>query len=290
MSSKSEKTIINTVDEDGKKLHLTIKMPGHKVLQEAQMVYNVELTSLIKQSVSGNKQLFSKQQLERHLNELGVWTEVDAKRFLQLQIELRESELKLKQGGIPVSEAKIIALTMKAKRAVLLVLYGQRSQFDAITMEAIADNHKFKFLLTKCIVVEETNVPLFTSINDYETKQNEKSAIDAATTLAGLIYGYDENTEAKLVENQWLEQFEFADNKGRLVDDNKRLIDSEGKLINEDGRFVDEKGSLVDNIGRPIDEDGNFVVKKTKPFTDDNGNPITKTTKKRKSVKSKVKK
>lgn len=290
MNSKSEGTIVNTVDKDGKKLQLTIQMPGHKILQEAQMVYNVELTSLIKQSVSGNKQLFSKQQLERHLYDLGVWTETDAKKFLQLQIELRESELKLKQGGIPISEAKTIALTMKAKRAVLLVLYNQRSQFDAITMEALADNHKFKFLLTKCVLLGETDVPFFVSINDYDTRQNDQSAIDVATIFAGLMYGYDENTEAKLVENQWLEQFEFADDKGRLVDNKKRLIDSEGRLINEDGRFIDEKGNLVDNLGRPIDEDGNFVVKKTKPFTDDEGKPVTKATKKRKIVKSKVKK
>ncbi len=248
------------------------------------------MTSLIKQSVTGDKQLFSKQQLEKHLHKLGVWTEDDAKRFLRLQVELRESELKLRQGGIPVSEARSIAMTMRAKRAVLLVLYGQRSQFDAITMEALADNHKFKFLITKCVMLGETDVPFFTCINDYEARQNDQSANDAATALAGLMYGYDESTESNLVENKWLEEFEFADGKGRLVDNKKRLVDTEGRLINEDGRFVDEKGSLVDNLGRPIDEDGNFVVKKTKPFTDDDGKPVTKATKKRKVTKSKSKK
>lgn len=290
MSNKGERIVVDTVDGDGKELQLTVQMPGYKTLQEAQMIYNIELTSLIKQSVSGDKQLFSKQQLERHLHDLGVWTEDDAKRFLKLQIEIRESELKLKQGGIPVSRAKIIALTMKAKRAILLVLYNQRSQFDAITMEALADNHKFKFLITKCVMLGKTDVMFFTCINDYEARQNDQSSNDAATALAGMMYGYDENTESKLVENQWLKQFEFADNRGRLVDDKKRLIDSGGRLINEDGRFVDEKGNLVDNLGRPIDENGDFVVKKTKPFTDDNGNPIIKTIKKRKSAKNKVKK
>jgi hypothetical protein len=287
MNSKDKRVSVNTFDENGEALQLTIQKPGHKVLQEAQMVYNVELTSLIKQSVSGEKQLFSKQQLERHLHELGVWTEDDAKKFLRLQVELRESELKLKQGGIPVSEARVIALEMRAKRAILLVLYGQRSQFDAITMEALSDNHKFKFLITKCIMFGETDTPFFTSISDYEARQNEQAAVDAATAFAGLMYGYDETTESKLVENQWLEQFEFADNKGRLVDSKKRLIDAEGRLINEDGRFVDEKGNLVDNLGRPIDEEGNFVVKKTKPFTDGDGKPVTK---KRKNMKSKAKK
>ena len=290
MNSKNETVTVNTIDEGGETLQLTIKRPGHKTLQEAEMIYNVKLTSLIKQSVSGEKQLFSKQQLERHLHELGVWTEDDAKKFLRLQVELRESELKLKQGGIPITEAKSIAMIMRAKRAVLLVLYGQRSQFDAITMEALSDNHKFKFLLIKCVMLEGTDVPFFTCISDYEARQNSQSVVDVATAFAGMMYGYDENTEAKLIENQWLEEFEFADDKGRLVDNKKRLVDTEGRLINEDGRFVDDKGSLVDNLGRPIDEDGNFVVKKTKPFTDDEGKPVTKTVKKRRSVKSKAKK
>jgi len=290
MSSKNRTMTVDTLDEGGEKLQLTIRTPGYKTLQDAEMVYNVKLTSLIKQSVSGEKQLFSKQQLERHLHELGAWTEDDAKKFLRLQVELRESELKLKQGGIPITEAKSIAMIMRAKRTILMALYGQRSQFDAITMEALADNHKFKFLLTKCVVLEGTDAPFFTCISDYEARQNSQAAIDIATTFAGMMYGYDENTEAKLIENQWLEEFEFADGQGRLVDSKKRLVDTEGRLINEDGRFVDEKGSLVDNLGRPIDEEGNFVVKKTKPFTDGEGKPVTKATKKRKSVKNKAKK
>ncbi len=289
VDNKEKNTIIKTVDENGKRLELVILTPGHKVLQDAQMVYNVELTSMIKQSVSGGDKLLSRQQLEQHLGELGIWTEKDAKQFLRLQLELRESELKLKQGGIKISEAKTIALGMKSKRALLLILYGRRSQFDAITMESIADNRKFKFLITKCVVMSKDNMPFFINIEDYELRQNETSAVDAATILAGQIYGYDKQMESNLTENKWLQQFNFADKQGRLIDENNRLIDTNGNLVNGDGRFVDKEGSLVDNQGRPVDENGDFVVNETKPFTDDSGKPLKIDTKKRKGKKQKQK-
>lgn len=277
--------IIETVDKDNKKLKLVLKPLGHKILQEAQMVYNVKLTSLIKQSVSEDAKLLSRQQLEQHIADLGIWTEDDAKQFLKLQLELRSLELVLKTGGIKISEAKNIALKMKMKRAILLVLYNRHTQFDGITMESIADNEKFKFLITKCIMFAENDVPFFINIQDYEERQDEQASVDAATTLASQLYGYDQHAENSLVENQWLKQFEFADNQGRLINKNDKLIDIEGRLINEDGRFVDEQGNLVDNKGRPVDESGNFIVD-TKPFLDDEtGKPIVLKQKKKKSKK-----
>ncbi len=275
MDNTNSKQTIETVDKNGKKLKLYLRPLGHKILQEAQMVYNIHLTSLIKRSVAKNCQLLSRQQLEQHLSDLCIWTENDARKFLQLQLELRALELKLKQGGIKVAEAKKIALEMKMKRAVLLVLYNRRSQFDGITMESIADNQKFKFLLTQCVMISDSNTPFFLNIKDYDEKQNEQASVDAASVLAGKLYGYDENTEANLVENQWLQQFKFADGQGRLVNEDNQLIDLDGNLIDEDGRFIDKHGDFVDNQGRRVDENGDFVIE-TKPFLDDDtGKPLT---------------
>jgi len=284
MSNQKKGITILTVDTDGKKLELTAKPLGYKVLQEAQMVYNVELTSLIKRSVLEDAQLLSRQQLEQYLDNLGLWTEDDNRQFLHLQLELRSLELQLKEGGIKVSEAKKIALEMKTKRAVLLVLYNRRAQFDGITMESIADNKKFKFLIVNCIVVAENGTPFFASVDDYEARQNEQAAVDAATVLAGQLYGYDEDTEANLIENKWLKEFNFADKQGRLVNKDNKLVDMDGHLIDKDGRFVDKQGKFVDDRGRPVDESGNFVVK-TKPFIDDKtGKPLVSKKRKRKVV------
>jgi len=274
MESNKENIAITTTDVDGNKLELTIIQPGYKVLQDAQMAYNVKITSLIRQSASGGEKLLSRQQLEKHLADLGIWTTEDAQQFLKLQLDLRESELKLQNGGIKISDAKSIALRMKVQRIALLALYQRRSQFDPITMESIAENHKFKFLLTKCIVYSESKVPFFASIDDYDNRQYEQASIDAAAALAGEIYGYDKQTEANLVENKWLAQFKFADDSGRLINENGHLIDVDGRLINEDGRFVDDEGNFVDDKGRRIDDNGNFVVNDTKPFLDENGNPV----------------
>jgi len=274
MDNQTKRTIIETVDKNGKKLKLLIRPLGHKILQEAQMIYNIELTSLIRQSISEDARLLSRQQLEQYLSDLNIWTEKDGKQFLQLQLELRSSELQLKKGGIKVSEAKKIALDMKTKRAILLILYNHRAQFDGITMESMAENKKFKFFIIKCILVAENNTPFFTNIDDYEERQNEQASVDAATALAGQLYGYDQDTEINLIENQWLKQFEFADNQGRLIDKNNRLIDMDGHLIDKDGRFVNEQGKFVDDKGRLVDKNGNFIIE-TKPFIDDNtGKPL----------------
>lgn len=289
MKAKRKSTIVDTMDESGKKLKLVLQPLGHKVLQDAQMVYNVQLTLLIKKSATKGSELLSRQQLEQHLENLDIWTEADGRQFLQLQLELRSLELKLKTGGIKVAEARKIALDMKTKRAIMLILYNRRSQFDGITMESIAENKKFQFLLTKCLVTANDNMPFFLNVNDYEARQNEQAALDAATTLATRMYGYEDTTEGDLVENKWLKQFSFADDKGRLIDDKGRLVDINNHLINEDGRLVNESGDFIDNQGRRVDEDGEFVVV-TKPFLDDEtGNPIgveTKTTKKRKKRKT----
>jgi hypothetical protein len=156
-------------------------------------------------------------------------------------------------------------------------------------MESIADNQKFKFLLTKCVMIKESGIPMFSDVDDYESKQNTTFAIDAATALAGQIYGYDKQMEINLVENKWLNKFNFSDNQGRLVDEDGRLINVNGDLVNEDGRFVDDQGNLVDNQGRPVDENGDFVVSEIKPFTDDDGKAIVTNTKKKQCVKRKGK-
>lgn len=281
------KRIIINADKNNKNLRLAIQMPGHKILQEAQMIYNIKITELINQGVSGNGRLLSRQQLEQHLNDLGIWTDKEAKKFIQLQLELRSLELKLKQGGIKVSEGKRIALELKIKRAILLSLYHQREQFDSITMESIAENEKFKFLITKCVVLADENIPLFTSVKDYEEKQNQQFAIDAATALAELIHGYDKSQEINLIENQWLRQFKFADDQGRLINNKNQLVDVNGRLIDEDGHFIDENGNLIDDHGRKVDSNGEFIVT-TKPFIDDeSGESVILNTKKNKKKKRK---
>ena len=275
MSSENN-IVVKTSDKDGNDIELFIRTPGHKVLQEAQMVYNVKLTALIRQSIVDGSQLFSKEQLEQHLQELGIWTDKDVRKFLELQIEIRSSELKLKEGGIKVSEAKKIAIRMKVQRATLLSLYNRRSQFDGITMESMADNHRFNFLITKCVIHKKEDVPFFSNIQDYEKRQNEQCSVDAATALAAHLYGCSSDMEANLTENKWLKEFKFADDQGRLINDNGDLINQNGDLVDENGRFVDKDGNFVDNQGRRIDEDGNFIVEKPKPFIDDMGKSLNK--------------
>lgn len=290
MSNSIETTVVDTTNKDGGKLRLVVRVPGHKILQDAQMVYSVELTALMKKSVADGSQLFSKQQLDTYLNNLGIWTEDDAKAFLRLQFEIRALEYELRKGGLTVSGGKNIAIAIRIKRKIMMGLYGKRSQFDAITMESMADNKKFKFLMARCVTVQIDNKPFFANIDDYDLRQGEQAAVDTATVLAGMLYGYDRQSEANLVENKWLTDFKFADDSGRLIDDKGRLVNEDGSLIDENGRFVDESGNFIDNQGRRVDENGDFVVE-ADPFIDDTtGEPLVKPQKKRTQKTKKSKK
>jgi len=294
MEQKPKRIEIETKDVDGKDLKLFIVLPGYKTLQDSQMVYSAELSKLIRESATTNSSLLSRKQLDEHLAKLGIWTNEDATKFMKMQLELRSMELKLRQGGIKLSEARKLAITMRIKRAQMLELYQQKLEFDSITMESIAENKKFDFLVSRSVFRDDNKQLFFTNVSDYYARQEEQAAVDCASALATAFYGYDKDKEQSLVENKWLKEHSFADDMSRLVNDKGQLIDEEGRLIDDNGRFINEDGKFVDHFGRLVDENAEFIIENPKPFVDDmNKNKKTQkkeTTKRKKKKKSTNKK
>lgn len=256
-----------TVPVDGQPKIFEIKALSVSDQREAQKIYNQTFSDAVK---SGS---IVRARLDDLLTEQGLWDEVKDNRFKQIQKELLDSEKKLSKGGISLKQAKSVAIEMKKLRDELRELISVKTNLDSHTAEGQADNARFNYLVSVCVVYKDTKKPYFKDYEDYLNRASELVALLGAQKLASIMYGLDSDFEKKLPENKFLikyklvnDNLQYVDDKGRLTDEKGRLIDANGRFINEDGKFVDAEGNL-------INEEGDYVVEFS-PFLDDNGKPI----------------
>jgi hypothetical protein len=257
---------IKSKDSDGKSVTMYVLRPTNDDQRKAQLVGN----RTFKEALTSGAML--KSQLMTHMREQGLWDDDKQKRSDEFEKTIKEGLLKLKKGGIPLSEAKEVAINVRAARIARTLLETQFRELDEFTVESQVDNAKFDFLLVRCVKDKKGN-QIFENVEDYHNKQEEPYAAEAANSFANLFYGLDPNWEADLPENKFLLKYKLVDENLRLVDSDGHYVTSDGKLLNEDFQYVDKDGNLVDEDGNRIDEDGLPLVEFS-PFLDDNGNPI----------------
>ena len=129
------------------------------------------------------------------------------------------------------------------------------------------------YLVSACLVYNDTKQPYFASMEEYLNRSSEEVAILGAQHLANMIYNLDNDYEHNLPENKFLKKYKFVDSNLRLIDKQGRFIDVDGRLVDENGRYIDEKGNFIDKFGNLVDEEGEYIVE-SKPFLDDDGNPV----------------
>jgi hypothetical protein len=256
-----------TAQINDKDVNFIVRSPSINDQKEASKVYNQTFSDAIKAKA------IIRAKIDELLKEQGLWDDDKQDKFTDLQSQILERERKLAKGGIPLSQAKSIALEMRDLRAKVRELIGVKTNLDNLTAEGQADNARFNYLVSACTVYKDNNQPYFSSMEDYLTRSTDIVAIKGAQTLANMIYGLDNDYESNLPENKFLKQFKFIDSKLRLINKEGKLVDEEGRLVDEFGRFIDSDGKYVDKFGNRIDEDGKYIVE-TQPFLDDDGNPI----------------
>ena len=246
MNSRSFKVMV-----DGKEKDVSVRSPSLQDQREGQKVYNQAFTDAIKsKSVVRAK-------MEDVLTEQGLWDNQKQARLAELQQELLESERRLAQGGISLKEAKDIAMKMKETRDEIRELIGSRSSLDNHSAEGQADNAKFNYLVSACVVYNDTKQPVFKNMEEYLNRATESVAIQGAQNLANMLYGLDSDYENNLPENKFLKKYKFIDEKLRLINKQGKLVDEDGRLIDDNGRFINDGGEFVDKFGNRVDLDGN---------------------------------
>jgi len=262
MKTKTFKVVL-----DGTEKEMLVRSPSLQDQREAQKVYNQAFTDAIKsKSVVRAK-------LDDLLQDQGLWNDEKQAKFSALQKELLDGEKRLAKGGFSLNEAKDLAIKMKGVREEIRSLISVRTSLDNHSAEGQADNARFNYLVSVCLVYNDTKQPYFSSMEEYLNRAGEEVALLGAQNLANMLYGLDNDYESNLPENKFLKKYRFVDDKLRLVDKKGRLIDADGRLIDENGRFIDEQGNFVDKYGNRVDSEGDYLVE-TQPFLDENGNPV----------------
>ncbi len=279
-----EKTV-DTCDQEGNKLNLVVKKPSNKVLQEATVAYNAKIADLLR----SDNGLMLRAELNKHLLSRGVWSEESSKRFTDIAVELRNLEVKLRQGGMKVLEGREHAIRMFELREEQIKIYQERKQYDSLTIESLAEEHKLSFILSKCTFREDGKTFYFSTLDECINKNAEVASIQAATILFNMIYQTGEDVMDKMYEINWLQKYDLMDDKKRLVNKEGQLVSKENELVNDVGLLIDGDGKRIDMLGHKIDEEGNLLIGEEQPFVDDEtGEPVkVKVKTKRKKRKSK---
>jgi hypothetical protein len=255
------------ITKDEKEVSLIVRSPSLSDQREAQKAYNQAFTDAIKSNA------IVRAKLDDVLEEQGLWNKEKQAKFTELQQTILDGEKRLAKGGFSLKEAKDLALDMKKTREEIRDLISVRTSLDNHSAEGQADNARFNYLVSVCVVYKDNNEKYFKNLEDYINRADDPAALLGAQKLANMIYGLDNNFEKGLPENKFLQKFKFVDDKLRLIDKKGRLVDAEGRLIDSEGRFIDEEGNYVDKFGNRVDKDGEYVVD-AQPFLDDNGQPI----------------
>ena len=255
------------VNIDGEEKTFSVRSPSLNDQREGQKVYNQAFTDAIKsKSVVRAK-------MDDLLEEQGLWNSEKQADYTRLQQELLEGERKLAKGGFALSEAKKLAVKMRSVRNQIRELISVRTSLDNHSAEGQADNARFNYLVSVCVVYKDNDKPYFAGLEDYMDRIDDPVAITGAQKLANMIYGLDNNFEKNLPENKFLKKYKFVNDDLRFIDKKGRTVDNEGRLVDENGRYINENGEFIDKDGNPVNADGEYIVD-AEPFLDDDGKPV----------------
>ena len=295
---KKKDRIIDGLDKEGNTVKTLLRQPTAQDYRDSQVQYN----ETFRQALDSGALL--RQKLTDYMREQGIWDEDKQKENDNFIQKISDREEALKGGGIRLTDAKEVALELRTLRMEFRELLSEKNAMDANSAEGQADNARFSELIRLCLLDPATKTPRFPDQKAYDTQADEPWVIEAASDLAGMIYGLDPDYDKNLEENKFLKEFKFVDKDLRFVNNEGHLVDIDGKLINEDGRFIayrteegkknkdSEEVYFVNRQGEEVvlvvDDDGEeewvkISLKERKPFLDDDDKPIESSVKSEKT-------
>ena len=281
--------VIESKDKDDNLVKVMLKLPGAQEYRDSQVEYNKAFRKALDSGA------LLRQKLSDHMEQQGIWSKEKQAQNDKFVSEITAKEEMLKKGGIRLTEAKEIALELRGLRAEFRDFLAERNTLDQNSAEGQADNARFSELVRLCMLNPNTKQSYFPSQKDYDEAGDQPWVIEAASELAGMIYGLDPNYDNKLEENKFLKEFDFCNEELSLVNEEGHLVDVDNRLITEDGRYVayrteegrksqDEEDRYFvnrkgDEVVEVTDEDGTTrwekpELAKRSPFLDDEDKPI----------------
>jgi|14BtaG_2_1085337.scaffolds.fasta_scaffold00515_4 hypothetical protein len=269
-------------DINGETVELAVIRPTSPISNAAHMHYQRAWSNALKNGCLLQKKL------NDYIIEQGLWDEDRQQQYDALIVRLRDGEEALAHGKIKLTEGWDIAVKdMKIARIQLQILLAERNALEQNSAEGVAEQERFNFLVSRCVVDNKTGANIFVDVDDYINRSEEPWAFQAAAIFSQLNNGLDADFLGSLPENKFLKTWGFVNDNFQLIDKDGNLIDEEGKLINEVGQWVNAEGQLVDEEGKALDEEGNLEIAEDAVFYDDDGNPIVPPNQKKAAPKKK---
>ena len=215
--------------EDGTKVEIYIRKPTNGELTRAEKV-RVKSWSKFK----SDPDIMSKVQLNRYLEERGIWDQSKEKDKAKLEKEIAQLQDTLSRPGkkkVKLSEARTTAIELRKKRIAYRELISEKIELESNTTESLADNARFDFLVTCCTFYKDTDEKVYNSLGDYENDSTD-AAFTAAAALGQLLYNLTDSFEASLPENEFLLKQNLAEEKSLA------LVDFDGNYVDEDFNII----------------------------------------------------
>ena len=217
------------VKEDGTKVEIYVRKPTNGELSRAEKV-RVKNWSKFR----SDPDIMSKVQLNRYLEDRGIWDSVKEKEKTDLEKTIAELQERLTRPGkkkVKLSEARNTAIELRKKRIEYRELISEKIELESNTTESLADNARFDYLVTCCTFYKDSDEKVYNSVGDYENDSTD-TAFTAAAALGQLLYNLTDSFEAALPENEFLIKQNLADK------DNLLLTDFDGNYVDEDFNVV----------------------------------------------------
>ncbi len=257
------------VEIDGVETAFAAMRPNNRVVQQGQIAYS----KAFREAIEGGA--IVRARLNNVMRDQNLWDDKKQAEYDLVSQALLNCEKRLQRGGLKLNEARDIAIQMRRGRYDLRNLMTERNELDSKSAETLAENARFNFLVSECTVYGESGKKYFASFDDFLGREDDPVMGPATTALGQLLYGLDDDFEAKLPENKFLKAYKFCNAKLALINKDGQTVDVDGRLVDESGRLVNEQGGLIDGEGNPLTEEGDYAFE-TLPFLDDEtGLPVT---------------
>lgn len=234
-----------------------LRMPNGKLRREAREYKDkVFKREMLKADAIFNHQVYNL--LKTH----GIWTEEKENRLKEVAIAIDEKLRLLSRGKteqVPTIERlrEIIIKEVRPLRFEQFALIGESRQFDDVTVESIANRSEIEYL-TCFSLFTETDDHVYSSIDDFYAKIDEKYTQEGMSELNILIGNVNKNWQMDLPENKLLKKHGLINENGDYLL-NGKIVDYEGRPLNEKGFLVNEAGEQVNEDGLRIDDNGEVI-------------------------------
>ena len=175
MSREFKASILDTKTEEWQEYEFLVVEPTLEHQNESSKIYNRTFRDALESGA------ILRASLTDYMEKQGLWSDEKELEYNEIQEKIRISERKLKKGGMKLSEARSVALSMSDDRNKLRELISERTSLDSNTAEGQADNERFNYLVSCCVVYKDSGKRFFKNFAHFKNNNAIEVALKGSS-------------------------------------------------------------------------------------------------------------